>query len=85
MDWTAGIVLYKKVGDTVRKGNLLAHVYTRRTEVLPHVLNRLRDITVIRNDDDSKVEVPPIVTHRVGKDGTEEIVLPSILTCQHAN
>jgi len=76
VDWLAGIVLYKKVGESVRKGDLLAHVYTRRTEVLSHVLNRLREIIEISNE---RVEVPPIVTHRVSKDECEKLALPSIL------
>lgn len=74
VDPFAGIWFHAKAGDRVSKRSVIAIVYTNRDEkVLDKCLERLADCLEYSQEADVKPE--RIVTHRVTKDGIEEVHL----------
>lgn len=58
IDYGAGIVLNKKIGDPVNKGDLLAVLYTDREKSLPEVMKLVKDAFKLSPD---KVDGPPLI------------------------
>lgn len=61
IDFAAGIVLNKKIGDKVQKGDVLATLYTER----PHFDRIAKDIYSNFHISESKVEVKPIIEGQI--------------------
>ena len=78
VDANAGIQLHRSVGDSCTKGEAIATVYTNQSQtILDQVTNNLEDAISYT---DHPVEIPPVVSHRVCKDGAVEVFeIPSIL------
>ena len=74
VDPCAGIWFHVQVGDSVEAGTtMLADVYTNRdSDVLAGCIQRLQEAIKYTKE---AVQVPPIITHRVTKDGTEQVKL----------
>ncbi|HKJ32126.1 MAG TPA: thymidine phosphorylase [Balneolales bacterium] len=66
IDPTAGIVLHKKVGNNVKKGETIVTCYTNNSDIVDNVRNMLNDAITIS---DSKVALPTLISHRIDKDG----------------
>lgn len=69
IDYSAGIVLNKKIGDYVSKGDVLATLYSSTDEKCKNGINILKTAIEISNEKPSE---SPIVYARVTKDGVEK-------------
>ena len=67
IDPLAGIVLRKKTGDQVEKGDILAVLYTSREETLAAAENRFRAAVVIGGE---RKERKPLILARVDRETT---------------
>ena len=78
VDANAGIQLYNSVGDSCTKGEAVATVYTNLSQaILEEVTESLQNAI---SYSDQPVEVPPVISHRICKDGVVEVFdIPSIL------
>ena len=65
IDFTAGIYMFKKTGDRVKKGEVIAEFYTNKKDSLKNAENIFREAVVYSSD-----EVPkkPIIKKRITKD-----------------
>lgn len=54
IDYLAGIVLEKKIGDKVEKGEALAYVHTNKEEVIKIAIEELKIAYEIRNEKPEK-------------------------------
>ncbi|MDY4415532.1 MAG: thymidine phosphorylase, partial [Selenomonas sp.] len=69
IDFSAGIILHKKFGDRVEKGDSLATLYTSKESALKEAEKMYRDATKIGPDAPKK---EPLVYARVEKDRVEK-------------
>ena len=69
IDFSAGLILHKKSGDAVKKGDVLVTLYTSKQEALANAEKMYREATIIG---DSKPEKEPLVYARVEKDKVEK-------------
>lgn len=69
IDYTAGIILTKKVGDYVNKGDLLATMYASNKELFVNAEKRYRSALVFSAE---KPERKPLIFARITKDGIEK-------------
>ena len=69
IDFSAGLILHKKYGDAVKKGDVLVTLYTSKQEALANAEKMYREATIIG---DSKPEKEPLVYARVEKDKVEK-------------
>ena len=68
IDYTAGIVLKKKTGDRISKGEVLAYLYTNQEEkIQPAMEQFLKALKV----EDQKPEAEKLVYARVTAEGVE--------------
>ncbi len=58
IDYGAGIVLKKKVGDFIEEGDVIAELYTNRKEAIDAVAEKLKDSYSVSEE---KVEVKPVI------------------------
>lgn len=70
IDYSAGLILHKKVGDFVKEGDSLATMYASREELFPEAERRYEK--AVRIEDDREDE-KPLVYARVTKDGIERL------------
>lgn len=70
IDYAAGLILHKKVGDYVKKGDSLATMYASREELFPEAERRYKE--AVRIEDDRKEE-KALVYARVTRDGIERL------------
>jgi pyrimidine-nucleoside phosphorylase len=71
IDYSAGIVLNKKVGDYVKKGELLASLYTSKQETLEESERIL--LNAIKMDE-KPINLEPLIFARIEKDKVEKFV-----------
>ena len=69
VDLTAGILLHKKTGDMVKKGDVLATMFTSKEELFASAENKYDSAITIGN---FEVTRKPLVYARVTKDGVEK-------------
>ncbi|HEY9574468.1 MAG TPA: pyrimidine-nucleoside phosphorylase [Lachnospiraceae bacterium] len=69
IDYSAGIVLEKKVGDKVEKGDVLAVLYTSKEALFANAEKKYLDSIFIEEE---KAEDKPLIYARVTKDGVEK-------------
>lgn len=70
VDFSAGIIFYKKAGMSVREGDPLAEVYTdRENGVLENAVQRVLEAFTFSEE---RVQVPPLIANFVTKDCVEE-------------
>lgn len=69
IDFSAGLVLHKKFGDAVKKGDVLVTLYTSKQEALAAAEKMYREATVIGTEQPEK---EPLVYARVEKDKVEK-------------
>ena len=69
VDFAAGILLRKKTGMNVQKGDVLAEIYSERDEVMEFSVQRVLDAFSFSNE---HVIVPPLMSHIVDKYGVAE-------------
>jgi pyrimidine-nucleoside phosphorylase len=69
VDFAAGILLCMKTGMYVQKGDVLAEIFSDRGDVLQVSSQRVLDAISFANE---SVNVPPLLTHIVDKDGVTE-------------
>lgn len=70
VDATAGILLHKKVGDRVAAGERIASLYSEKGELLQE--ETLRRVESAFEFSSVEVEIPPLITHFVTKEGADE-------------
>lgn len=68
LDFTAGIIIHKKTGAKVEKGDVLATMYTTKPELFEAAAKRYQNAIVIA---DEKPEVQPLIYARVTKERVE--------------
>lgn len=68
LDFTAGIIIHKKTGAKVAKGEVLATLYTTKPELFKVAAERYQKAVVIA---DEKPEVQPLIYARVTKERVE--------------
>ena len=73
VDFCAGVLLKKKTGMAVNKGDVLAEVYTDRDEEILH--NATKQVFEAYAFSDESVELPPLITNFVTKDGVKDFDL----------
>lgn len=66
IDPKAGILLKKKVGDTVKKGEMIAEFYTDKKEILPDAKKRVADAFIVG---DKRAESHPLILSMVDSNG----------------
>ena len=66
IDFAAGIVLEKKTGDKVTKGDVIAHLYSSRKELLNEAEGKLARAITIAKD---KPKGEPLILARIDKEG----------------
>lgn len=71
IDYAAGIILHKKTGDEVKKGDTLATFFTEREELFIKAEEKFKQSLVIEA---SPLKAEPLVYARVTKDGIERMV-----------
>lgn len=71
IDFTAGIIIHKKVGAQVAKGDVLATMYTAKPELFAAAAKRYQEAIVIA---DEKPAAKPLIYARVTKDKVERFV-----------
>ena len=69
VDISAGILLHKKTGDRVKKGDVLATMYTSKEELFASAEEKYYSAITIGQD---AVTPKPLVYARVTKDGVEK-------------
>ncbi|MBO5650271.1 MAG: thymidine phosphorylase, partial [Selenomonas sp.] len=69
IDFSAGLILHKKYGDAVKKGDVLVTLYTSKEAALKGAEGMYREAVVI---DSSAPEKKPLVYARVEKDKVEK-------------
>lgn len=69
IDFSAGLVLHKKYGDAVKKGDSLVTLYTSKEESLKNAESMYREAIIIG---DKQPEKEPLVYARVEKDKVEK-------------
>ncbi len=69
IDYSAGIVLKKKLGDSVNKGDVLAYMYADAEDLFVEASKKFLSSLEFS---DTKVEKAPLVLARVSKDGVEK-------------
>ncbi len=62
IDYSAGIVLNKKTGDKVEKGDVLATIYTNKEDMISVSAEKIRNATIIGN----KKEEKPLIIKVIG-------------------
>ena len=62
IDYSAGIVLNKKTGDKVVKGDLLATIYTNKEDMIAVSAEKIRNATIIGNQKEDK----PLIIKVIG-------------------
>ncbi len=62
VDPQAGIILFKKIGDSVEEGEQLLEIHTNRPEAVEAVLKRLSDSITIQSE---PVKIPPLILKEV--------------------
>lgn len=70
IDFTAGIIIQKKVGDYVEAGETMAVMYTSKEELFAAAAKRYQDAVVIA---DNAPEKQPLIYARVTKEGVEKL------------
>ena len=68
IDFSAGIILKKKVGDYVEKGQTLAVMYASDETLFPAAEKRYEEAVTIQEE---KPQIQPLIYARVSKDGVE--------------
>ena len=68
IDFTAGIIIHKKTGAQVVKGEVLATMYTTKPELFDAAVKRYQEAVVIS---DEKPEAQPLIYARVTKGNVE--------------
>lgn len=58
IDASAGIILHKKVGDFVAKGEVLAELHTNQNNIVDSAVARLEQLYVLQ---DTKIEKPKTI------------------------
>lgn len=71
VDLSAGILLYKKTGDTVKKGDTLAVLYAAKEELFAAAEAKYRQAVTIGTE---PVDRKPLIFAKVSKDGVERFV-----------
>jgi pyrimidine-nucleoside phosphorylase len=69
IDFSAGLILHKKYGDAVKKGENLVTLYTSKEESLKEAERMYREAVIIG---DAQPEKEPLVYARVEKDKVEK-------------
>ena len=69
IDFSAGLVIHKKPGDAVKKGESLVTLYTSKESALAEAERMYREAVVIGSE---KPAVEPLVYARVEKDKVEK-------------
>jgi pyrimidine-nucleoside phosphorylase len=69
IDFSAGLVIHKKPGDEVKKGESLVTLYTSKKEALAEAERMYREAVIIGSE---KPAVEPLVYARVEKDKVEK-------------
>jgi len=76
VDFSAGVLLKKKAGMAVNKGDVLAEVYTDRDEEILH--NATKQVLEAYSLSDESMELPPLITNFVTKNGVEDFDLSAL-------
>ena len=71
IDFTAGIIIHKKTGDKVAKGDVLATMYTTKPELFDAAVKHYQEAVVIGEE---KPKKQPLIYARVTKDGVQRFV-----------
>lgn len=71
IDFSAGIILKKKVGDYVNEGDVLAVMYTSRKELFVSAVEKYKKAITISDMD---IEKEPLIFARIEKDSVEKYV-----------
>ncbi len=71
IDYTAGIALLKKVGQSVTEGEVMAVLYTSKEELFTASLEEFLSAVTIGDD---KPETEPLIYARITKSGVERLV-----------
>ncbi|WP_313075290.1 pyrimidine-nucleoside phosphorylase [Lacrimispora sp.] len=71
IDYTAGIALLKKVGQSVAEGEVMAVLYTSKEELFTASLEEFLSAVTIGDD---KPEAEPLIYARITKSGVERLV-----------
>lgn len=71
IDYTAGIALLKKVGQSVVEGEVMAVLYTSKEELFTASLEEFLSVVIIGDD---KPEAEPLIYARITKSGVERLV-----------
>ena len=69
IDFSAGLILHKKYGDAVKKGDSLVTLYTSKEESLKEAERMYREAVIIGDNQPAK---EPLVYARVEKDKVEK-------------
>lgn len=75
VDFTAGILLHKRVGDAVKEGEAVATVYGATSNALGEAAGRVSSAISYRQ---TEVTVPPLITHVVTKDAVVEFDMSAL-------
>ncbi|KAL7492504.1 hypothetical protein ACHAWT_002262 [Skeletonema menzelii] len=75
VDKAAGIVFHKRPGMSVVEGDVLATVYTEREDQLANAVQRILDSCTFSSD---QIELPPLITNVVTREGVEDFDYQSI-------
>ena len=70
IDFTAGIIIQKKVGDYVEAGETMATMYTSNENLFAAAVKRYQEAVVIA---DEAPEKQPLIYARITKDGVEKL------------
>lgn len=71
IDFSAGIILKKKVGDYVNEGDVLAIMYASKEELFVSAIEKYKKAITISNVD---IEKEPLIFARIEKDSVEKFV-----------
>ena len=71
IDISAGIIIHKKVGDWVTKGDVLATMHTSNSELFDAAEKRYREAITIEN---TKPKMQPLIYARITKEKIERLV-----------
>ncbi len=69
VDPQAGIMLHKKLGDKIKKGETLLTLFTNKKPYLESAVQILKDAYGISNE---QTEIKPMITHIIDKDGLRD-------------
>ena len=62
IDPKAGIILHKKIGDAVRKGDIILELHSEREDTLANAMERLRHAISIS---DNAPKLPPLLLKEI--------------------